>query len=68
MKRWGFFLALMGAMLVTLSLSEQAADAARQGLALCAHSVVPSLFPFLYSPPCLSLQAAAMCRLNCWAA
>jgi sporulation integral membrane protein YlbJ len=46
MKRWGFFLALMGAMLVTLSLSEQAVEAARQGLALCAHSVVPSLFPF----------------------
>lgn len=34
-------------MLLMLALSAQAAEAVRQGLALCARSVVPALFPFL---------------------
>ena len=47
MKRWFTFFALLTAMLLMLALSTQAAEAMRQGLALCARSVVPALFPFL---------------------
>lgn len=39
--------ALLAVMLLTLALSHRAAEAVRQGLELCARSVVPSLFPFL---------------------
>lgn len=39
--------ALLAAMLLTLALSDRAAEAVRQGLELCARSVIPSLFPFL---------------------
>ena len=43
--RW-ITLLLLGAMGALLALSEQAGQAVRQGLSLCAGSVIPSLFPF----------------------
>lgn len=39
--------ALLLAMTLTLALSDRAAEAVRQGLELCARSVIPALFPFL---------------------
>jgi len=39
--------ALLVVMAVTLALSHRAAEAVRQGLELCARSVIPALFPFL---------------------
>lgn len=45
-RRW-ISPALLAAMVLLLSLSQQAAEAVRQALALCAGSVIPSLFPFL---------------------
>lgn len=47
MKQRMITLLLLGAMVAVLSLSEQAAQAVRQGLQLCASSVIPALFPFL---------------------
>ena len=38
---------LLAAMALTLALSDRAAEAVRQGLELCARSVIPALFPFL---------------------
>ncbi len=46
MKRWLTFTAMLAVMAAMLALSSQAAEAARQGLQLCAMSVVPALFPF----------------------
>lgn len=43
--RW-ITLLLLGVMGALLALSEQAGQAVRQGLSLCAGSVIPSLFPF----------------------
>ena len=45
-KRVVLFAALGLAMAAVLLCSEEAAQAARQGLALCAQSVIPALFPF----------------------
>ena len=43
--RW-ITLLLLGVMGALLALSEQAGQAVRQGLSLCAGSMIPSLFPF----------------------
>ncbi len=47
MKQRMITLLLLSVMVAVLSLSEQAAQAVRQGLQLCASSVIPALFPFL---------------------
>lgn len=47
MKRYLTLIFLLGSMLALLRSSDIAAAAVREGLALCAASVVPSLFPFM---------------------
>lgn len=46
-KRYFSILILLGTMLLLLWQSGPAAAAVREGLALCAHVVIPALFPFL---------------------
>ena len=50
MREWGRKAALAAALLVCMAVllwqNETASAAVRQGLALCARSVIPSLFPF----------------------
>lgn len=45
-KRYALTAALLAVMAAVLARSEEAAQAVRDGLALCAQSVVPALFPF----------------------
>ena len=61
--------ALLAVMAVVLARSEETAQAVRDGLALCAQSVVPALFPFFVlsglfiSMGCAGVLAPALGRL-----